>query len=48
MTRFEKIKSGDEKTVGMMLAQYTAALLNGTATVDVRAWLEQEADNGQR
>jgi len=44
MTRFEKIKSGDEKTVGMMLAQYAAALMNGTATVDVRAWLEQEAD----
>ena len=48
MTRFEKIKSGDEKTVGMMLGQYTAALLNGTATVDVRAWLMQEVDDGQR
>jgi len=45
MTRFEKIKSGDPKTVGMMLEQYTAALMNGTAPVDVRAWLEQETDN---
>lgn len=48
MTRFEKIKSGDEKTVGMMLAQYTVMLMNGTAPVDVRAWLEHEADDGQQ
>ena len=45
MTRFDKIKSGDLKTVGMMMEQYTAALLNGTAPVDVRTWLTQEDDN---
>ena len=45
MTRFEKIHTGDLKTVGMMMEQYTAALLNGTASVDVRTWLEQEDDN---
>ena len=42
MTRFDKIHTGDLKTVGMMMEQYTAALMNGTATVDVRAWLMQE------
>ncbi len=42
MNRFDKIKSGDLKTVGMMLAQYAAALMNGTAPVDVREWLEME------
>lgn len=42
MTRFEKIHTGDLKTVGMMMEQYTAALLNGTAPVDVRTWLMQE------
>ena len=45
MTRFDKIHTGDLKTVGMMMEQYTAALMNGTAPVDVRAWLEQEADD---
>ena len=48
MTHYEKIKSGDTKTVGMMMAEYAAALMNGTAPIDVRAWLEQEADDGQR
>jgi hypothetical protein len=42
MTHLEKIKSGDEKTVGVELAQYAAALMNGTAPVDVREWLEME------
>ena len=45
MTRFDKIHTGDIKTVGMMLAQYAAALMNGTAPVDVREWLEMEADD---
>ena len=45
MTRFDKIKSGDLKTVGMMMEQYAAALLNGTAPVDVKAYLMQEDDN---
>ena len=42
MTRFDKIHTGDLKTVGMMMEQYTAALMNGTASVDVRTWLEME------
>ena len=42
MTRFDKIHTGDLKTVGMMMAQYAAALMNGTAPVDVREWLEME------
>ena len=42
MTRLERIQTGDGKTVGMMLEQYAAALMNGTAPVDVREWLEME------
>ena len=42
MTRFEKIKSGDEKTVALEMLKYAAALMNGTAPVDVREWLEME------
>ena len=42
MTRFDKIHTGDLKTVGMMMEQYTAAPMNGTAPVDVRPWLEME------
>jgi len=45
MTRFKKIQTGDPKTVGMMLEQYAAALMNGTAPVDVKVWLEQEVGN---
>ena len=45
MTRLEQIQHGDEKTVANALAQYAVMLMNGTAPVDVRAWLEQEADN---
>lgn len=45
MTRFDTIKSGDLKTVGMMLKQYAAALMNGITSTDVWAWLEQEADD---
>ena len=45
MTRLEQIQHGDIKTVGEALAQYAAALMNGTAPVDVRVWLEQEADD---
>ena len=41
MTRLEQIQHGDEKTVGIMLEQYAAALMNGTAPVDVKVWLEQ-------
>ena len=48
MTRFDKIKSGDLKTVGMMMEQYAAALLNGAAPVDVKAYLMQEDGNEQR
>ena len=45
MTRFDKIHTGDLKTVGMMLAEYAVMLMNGTASVDVQTWLEQEDDN---
>ena len=45
MTRFEKIHTGDLKTVGVELAEYAAALMNGAAPVSVYKWLEQEADD---
>ena len=48
MTHLEKIESGDTKPVGVELVEYAAKLMNGTAPVDVRTWLEQEADDGQR
>ena len=42
MTRLERIQTGDEKTVALEMLKYAAALMNGTAPVDVRAWLEME------
>lgn len=42
MTRFDKIHTGDLKTVALEMLKYAAALMNGTAPVDVREWLEME------
>ena len=43
MTRLERIQTGDSKTVALEMLKYAAALMNGTAPVDVREWLEMEA-----
>ena len=45
MTRLERIQTGDGKTVALEMLKYAAALMNGTAPVDVREWLEMEADD---
>jgi hypothetical protein len=46
MTHLERIQTGDTKTVGVELAEYAAALMNGTAPIDVQTWLKKEANNG--
>jgi hypothetical protein len=42
MTHLERIQTGDCKTVALEMLKYAAALMNGTAPVDVREWLEME------
>ena len=42
MTHLERIQTGDGKTVALEMLKYAAALMNGTAPVDVREWLEME------